>query len=63
MRIVFFLASLNLMGGYLRYEVRINSRGIAESLCLSPATFVKRYPFDIALHATRLSKRIASLWA
>jgi len=39
------------VGGNLRHRVRINSRDSA-LLHLSPATFVKRYPFDIALHAT-----------
>lgn len=37
--------------GNLRHEVHINSRD-GDLLHLSPATFMKRYPFDIALHAT-----------
>lgn len=44
-------------GGNLRHEVRINPRS-GDLLHLSPAAFVKRYPFDISLYATRLSKWI-----
>lgn len=47
-------------GGNLRHKVRINPRG-SDLLYLSSATFVKRYAFDISLHATWLSKWIEYL--